>query len=162
MTWGEQPVAAIRAVCSTTAGACLLIPAGAQSTDPVLNQETSAVPNWTLLDLLCFLEDTFCLSSTQQPSRSAQEDLLRSRYQARRGLSIPSVALHCSFLRPLLANYVVVADSHFILVVPARFHSFQRLLPSHALARSFLSGGTPISNIMSLSQSIKNLIRHGS
>ena len=144
MTWGEQPVAASgshpgrvlhhRCACSS----CWdwdwhWDPNQIQNTLPALEPRTCAVR-----DLVCAASPyhTFCLLSTQQPSRRAQEDLLRSRFLARRAsfhLINPSPSDIVALPQSLLAYYVV---AHFILVAAARFHSFQQLLLPHALARS--------------------------
>jgi hypothetical protein len=95
----------------------LLSNAGAQNTLPAPNQELLPAH-----DLLYFSEHTFCLSSTQQPLRRVQEDLLHSRCKARRGLSITShIPNPCSLITSL---------SIPLHPRPARFHSFQRRLTS--------------------------------
>ena len=82
-------------------------------------------------DLVCAAspEDTFCLSSTQQPSRRAQEDLLRSRCPTRRSTflspipspDIAALSNPCSLitsLRPLPTS------SSSLLHVSIRFNGY--------------------------------------
>lgn len=87
-----------------------------------VSQSQRTLSRWTkklrLPSVTCFaLQNTPSVyHPLNSPSRRAQEDLLRSRCQARRG---QSVSVHCSF-RSLLA-YIIAPSPSLLLHVSIRF-----------------------------------------